>query len=199
MISLRALDLEVELLSPWHVSSGRGAGPSADLTVVRSPAGLPYLPGRTLRGLLRDALFRAEELGRVEAGRTERLFGTWTFGENAPGRRETTPGLLIVDSATLPDEYERYAAAHPRWAEAFIDTVAATALEDGVALDHTLRVFEVAVPMTLRARVEGPEGDPWAEDLRKALPWLRGLGLLRSRGYGRVRVRFANQEEVLRA
>src|SRR5690606_24392052 len=52
--------IELELLSPWHVSSGRGRGASADLTVVRSSGGLPYLPGRALRGLLREAVVRAE-------------------------------------------------------------------------------------------------------------------------------------------
>jgi CRISPR/Cas system CSM-associated protein Csm3 (group 7 of RAMP superfamily) len=184
--------IQVELLGPWHISSGHGAGPTADSTVIRSAGGLPYLPGRTLRGLLRDGLQRAEDLGRVEKGRTAELFGTWSFERDSQGkplhtRRDTDPGKLFVDSATLSADFEHYAATDPVWAEAFISTVATTALEGGVALDHTLRTVEVAIPMTLSARLEGPEDDStWPSDLERALPWIRGLGLMRSRGYGRV-------------
>ena len=47
--------LRFEIQSFWHAGSGRGDGAVADATVLRSRAGLPILPGRTVKGLLREA------------------------------------------------------------------------------------------------------------------------------------------------
>ena len=41
--------------SDWHVGSGAGILGSVDRQVLRDEEGFPYVPGKTLTGVLRDA------------------------------------------------------------------------------------------------------------------------------------------------
>lgn len=189
---MKVLILEVALLDYWHAGAGTGKGPSADAQAVKSQAGLPYLPGRTLRGLLREAVQLAEEsaLEVVPPGTTQRLFGA---GPLDPKRGES--GVLRVSNAELPPEIETWAASeaggHARGSPAstLFHLVASTAIEEGVAKDKSLRVTEVALPVILRAHVHGPATGDWQAPIRAALPLIRGLGSSRRRGLGRVQVR----------
>lgn len=207
--------LVLELLSYWHIGSGRGAAASADAVVAKDRAGLPYVPGKTLKGLARDAMTLAEEVGVLPAGRANHWLGT-ALAESVPtgdlddkeqadamegaleeARFRTRQGQLWFGSACLPEPWLRWAAnargdgVRPVIDELFTH-VASTAIDArGIAREHTLRVREVAVPMTLRAEVLGPspgaDGD-WVADLEAAVPLLRSLGSRRHRGLGRVAV-----------
>ncbi len=84
--------LIVEISGWWHAGTGRGGGEDADAVVAKDRYGLPYLPGRHLKGLLRDACLRLERWQEEERaaaaargaafaptippGTTELLFGT---------------------------------------------------------------------------------------------------------------------------
>lgn len=207
--------LKVELLSWWQAGSGRGAGKVLDSTVHRSASGLPEIPGKTLKGLLRSAMDRAEAAGVVERGRSERWFGSFILGRQqalAPregeeagdaaarhlekARFSTQPGVLWFGSAVLPRPWQEWASSlnntgtectgSPLYQ--LFSTVASTAIdENGVAAEHTLRVREVAVPMTLTATLIGPEDTAWPEDIQASLLFLHSLGTRRNRGYGRLR------------
>lgn len=48
-------ELTVHTLGDWHVGAGHGIPGGADAVVRRDEGGLPYVPGTTLTGLLRDA------------------------------------------------------------------------------------------------------------------------------------------------
>lgn len=186
--------IQFRFLSPWHVSSGRGGGPAVDDALLRTAEGLPYVPGRAVKGLFRDAVGTAEAVQAVPPGTTRRLFGS-DLDELArepaseiATRYRTQEGLLRFDNATLPDSWRLAAREDPAWAAELVEVVAATAMENGVAKEASLRTFEVAVPMSLVASVEGPEDGRWVEVLRTASPFLRGAGAHRHRGYGRVAV-----------
>ena len=47
---------KIEFFSYWHCGSGQTAGADVDELVVRDVSGLPFVPGRTLKGLLREAV-----------------------------------------------------------------------------------------------------------------------------------------------
>lgn len=185
---MKRVRARLSFLSPWHVSSGRGGGPAVDATIVRNADGLPYVPGRALKGLLRDAMAVAEGIALLPAGTTDRLFGGESQAQQADVdlRYRTELGMLRVDSAVLPEPWGPAARRDPAWAEELVQVVAATALEAGVAKNQTLRTFEVAVPMQLDAVVEGPDDAGWVEALRAAAPFVRAAGAHRHRGYGRL-------------
>ena len=47
--------LKIEFQSDWHIGSGAGIPGSVDRQVLRDSQGFPYIPGKTLTGILRDA------------------------------------------------------------------------------------------------------------------------------------------------
>ena len=62
---MRTIKYEIEFFSNWHCGSGLAAGADVDALVIKDNNGLPYVPGRTLKGLLREAatiLFADKEL-----------------------------------------------------------------------------------------------------------------------------------------
>jgi hypothetical protein len=184
------MKIKLQILDFWHAGSGAGRGAASDAEIVRTAAGLPFLPGRTLRGLLRESMQQAEDFGDVAAGATDRWFGTRSRGGD-PARGD---GALHVTDARLPDQYERWVATDGRskaLAATLVRDIAATAVDDatGTAKKQSLRMREAAIPMALTADVLGPEVDlKWQSDLRTALPYLRALGSYRRRGFGRVHV-----------
>ena len=218
--------LEFKLSSYWHIGSGTGADAVVDAVVARDGDGLPVIPGRTIKGLLRDAMQMATLSNCVKQERVEKWFGSAlacghearnanenSVGEDEPQARleqarfTTREGALWFGSARLPESWRNWArdarsasssprgasgdrASDPPEVQALFAHVASTALDGkGVALEHSLRVSEVAVPMTLCAEVRGPADDcTWMDDLDEALPLLRALGSRRSRGFGRVSV-----------
>jgi len=195
----------------WHCATGRTERVGSGAQVVRKD-GLPFVPGRTLRGLLREAVRQAELFGHLKAGATD-----WLFGQEGSGqprseedlvekRHGTTPGALVVDDATLPKAWRDWARTRERSHEGLDpldlmgETLHATRIDrEGQVADKTLRAMEVMPPMTLTAPVAYdvpprclvPCWDTkpdWRVVLKTALPLLRGLGSHRNRGLGRVTV-----------
>ena len=194
--------IRIEVQGYWHAGSGRGAGPGADAVVVRTPAGLPYLPGRALKGLIRDAARIAEQAGRLDQGRTASLFGGRSRGAaegagKGMGRFGVAAGALRFSDARIGVDDDKQQIWED-WADTgrgrklvggLFDHISSTAMdENGLADERTLRTVEVTVPMQLHAFVEPiPDNDPgdWQSDLRLVLPLIRTLGSKRSRGFGR--------------
>lgn len=200
-----------DLHSYWHAGTGRGSGPDVDAVVFRTPAGLPCLPGRTVKGLLRDAWVRAAWVGAlpdVQSGAGSEhsevpWFGTPIAGGAAreqaleAGRFASQPGALQFSTAALGDSDEE-ARRWEAWASepgstdavaALFTTFASTRIGSaGVVEPHTLRSIQVAVPMVLRASVTGPDGGAWPAQLRAAAQLILGVGSHRNRGLGRVTV-----------
>ena len=184
----RSRQLTIEILTYWHAGSGSGRGGDVDALVLKDRHGLPYLPGKTVKGLLREAMWNCEEVGQVAEHRTDAL-----FGKAAPeGRSDgSTPGVLVFDDFTLPDAEHAWLAAkvNAPVREALYERFASTKLnEQGMADDRTLRATELCVPLTLTAIITGPDNDEWVEDVRNACVLVRALGSHRQRGLGRCRV-----------
>jgi len=206
--------LVVDVRAYWHAGTGRGSGSHLDAVVARDPEGLPLLPGRTLKGLLRDATARAlawgwfDDLGvrDAEPDAVSQLFGPPVQIE-ADGRRPRGGcGLLRISDARLPERTRsafRAGRASPRSggrdpAAGLYRALFATAIDPdtGTPLEHALRGMEVAVPLRLEAQVTlHPSAawrdlaDRWHALLERALPLVRAVGAHRSRGLGRAVLR----------
>ncbi len=173
----------------WHAGSGSGEGANLDALVVKTQAGLPYLPGKSVKGLLREAMQTAEELGStVTKGTTVKLFGTTTgtSSEAEISRFDTEPGTLFFTNAVV-EGMETWAGDNGGHLAELFKPIASTRIgSDGLACDETLRRIEVAIPLTLVAVVETNETGPsWLKALQAAAPLVRGIGSGRNRGFGR--------------
>jgi hypothetical protein len=190
---MRTLDLKIELLSFWQAGSSLGKGAESDATALVDDSGLPYLPGRTVKGLLREAVLTCEEYCRLPEGTTFSLFGK-APSEGEPS--DSSPGILRFDNAKIcgttrskllggVDRSEPEADLRP----ALFEKISSTSIDQqGQAKEHTLRTVEVTLPVTLHAKVHGPADSIWVDTLRFASPLVKSLGSHRHRGLGRCRV-----------
>lgn len=203
--------MDISLLSFWHCGTGRGRSAVLDGIVARDPAGFPYLPGRSLRGLLRDGVRQLEELGCLPANSELFLFGdpgfeTETVAGNPVPRRGTRPGRLVVTDARVNRDLVSHMAALPGHERAgllsmLFRTLTMTAVnEHGVVKHGSLRAIEVAVPLGLTARIElidrpvlphapfeneAEMEAAWADTVGQAAGLVKAVGAYRSRGFGR--------------
>lgn len=170
--------LAFDLLTYWHAGTGRGKAAGADAIVQRSPEGLPYLPGRTVKGLLRQAVamgtwFEAPTYGieDVEAWFGTSLPPSTTSDDRVDvleaARFRTRPGTLRFSSATLGEAWANWARTVTSMAKAqarppTADAPAAPSSEDIEVLElaplfttlASTRIDErgVAYDRTLRTR-----------------------------------------------
>lgn len=175
------IKFKVEFFSNWHCGSGLAGGADVDALVVKGTDGLPYVPGKTIKGLLREA---AEELignsdmvkmifgisGDVEpsANNDKRV------GESFFGNAILPEGPAILASNLIPHLYQ---------------TFSSTAIDEnsGIAKDNTLRRIETVVPCSLEGEIRNvPEEG--AALLEESMQLIKRIGTGRNRGYGRCKI-----------
>ena len=201
--------LTIEIRSYWHPGTGQGLGSHLDAVTHRGTDKLPALPGRTVKGLLRDAVNRWELFGGYAkepfAGNnptiTERLFGPppeWGPAENEPSDERVDhrrSGLLHCPDASLAENDRNYLIANPSLISGLYRSHFSTAIEheSGTAREKSLRGIEVIVPLTLHVELELLDDSQhpvlsakWIDILRPALHLIRAVGAHRSRGLGRA-------------
>ncbi|PKI12735.1 RAMP superfamily CRISPR-associated protein [Colwellia sp. 12G3] len=152
-------NMEFNIQSYWHVGSGLEGGAYADALVLKNTQQLPYLPGKSIKGLLRDAFTRAEKNNwftdvistDVENKNTlvDLLFGH----ENKDG--SSNQGLLQISSGVLSSQEINFLTQHPQAKSQLYKITYSTAIngETGVAKNTSLRSLEVCVPMLLTAQI----------------------------------------------
>ncbi|MDH5731401.1 MAG: RAMP superfamily CRISPR-associated protein [Gammaproteobacteria bacterium] len=217
---MQNLKIYIDIKSYWHAGTGRSQGALVDsLTQKNKLAGingdelsLPYLPGKTIRGLLRDSVHRLEEWGHLkeffikdsEISVCEALFGAY---KNGASRHNSISGLLSVSDGKLPTELTQWLSQNPGYSQALYTYIQSTAIspDTGVAKEKSLRTTEVCMPVKLTSEVQICsiaihtlqshllDENRWVDILKKALPLIRAIGSHRSRGLGRA---FLTAEEV---
>ncbi|MBU6995020.1 RAMP superfamily CRISPR-associated protein [Ferrovum myxofaciens] len=186
--------LKVDIRSYWLPGTGRTSGAMIDSTAHRDAQGLPVLPGRHLKGLLRDAMERVALWGWPGYADLARdLFGDRTE-EGSPYL--PNKGSLRISDARLPEEITPWLHSEEgRDARLkMFRALSSTAIDnDGVmgsAKDKSLRVLEVVIPLSLTARLEPVPGitppPDWVQHLTAVLPLISAVGAHRNRGLGRA-------------
>jgi len=189
--------LRIELLSYWHAGTGLRRGGDADALVLHDTAGLPYLPGRTVKGLLREGVCLAASCASGLPKNADEL----VFGRED---RQELLSRLVVGDAKIPDDKlgQWLRKSEDAVRETLFDSIASTALTDnGLAKDNSLRVVEVCLPLTLVAGIKWDETilDPAlgtvtaTEVLQTGALLIRSLGSHRHRGLGRCAVELVLQ------
>lgn len=168
--------LVVRMLSEWAVSTGESSDDGADNTIVRDVSGLPILPAKTLRGLLRDA---ATAIASEEA--ISMLFGIAGEGSGA----SQFGCLKVSDGMLCNEEWNSLGLTKAELGETLTITRVQTAIErtTGSAKAHSLRKFEIAAPgLEFAAKVHCNR--EYLPLLQAAALLVRRLGHSRSRGLG---------------
>lgn len=193
----------IEFYTDWHCGSGLAKGADLDALVVKDKDGMPYVPGKTIKGLIREAV---EELMFLEDGEhlsdNNSNFLVKTFG-NAVDRNAKNDvsdyecmekGTAFFTNAVL-SELEQNAIVSNKAQEFMYRSLANTCIDkDGTASKHSLRKMEVTVPCTLHGEILGvPEG--MYDTLKDAMKFIKRLGQNRNRGLGRCSFTNITKEE----
>ncbi len=163
----------ITFLDYWHMSSGLSGGTRVDNMVVKDDNDLPYVPGKTIKGLAREAA------QLIDPNMTQTIFGQEEYSEMKS----------YFANATLSKEHQEQIIQN-RLQPFLYDEIASTKIEEnGIAANNTLREIEVVVPVTLEGFVEMK--NPTDEELtlmKKSLMMIKRMGLARSRGLGRCTI-----------
>jgi len=195
--------LTLILLSDATFGRGDGVAGLVDAEVRQDRYGMPYIHGRTLKGLLAEEcasiLFALDERASRWHGAAQRLWGR-------PGSSIEDKAIMRVGNATLPSDLRAAITADVESGKyAPIDVLESlTAIRRQTAMDETgkpargsLRATRVVLRQTtLEASlwfVERPSQDDLAL-LAGCVMALRRVGTGRNRGRGRVKARLVDAQ-----
>lgn len=191
-----AIQLRIDLLSDTTFSRGDGTAGEVDVEVAHDEFGCPYIPGKTLKGLLRDAWLQMAAAFPEDAAVAEQVLGP--SADLEPGGS----GQLRIDTAMLPPEvldWIRFAVTrddspvHPHAVLAAVTDVRKQTARDkttGGPLDSTLRSSRVILRgqwFLARLSATGFTEAHWRVLARSCLN-VRHAGSGRNRGLGHVRL-----------
>lgn len=173
-------------------------GGSKDGIILKDDDGLPFIPGKTLKGLLRDAYKEC----RFDEENELKLFGHRKHGlEEDDKKIKNTQGKLHFSSAYLPEELRNKLSNEKALINGLFTSKTSTRLgKDKQAENHSLRKIEVCIPLVLEASITPlePKGEiykDYKKDLEKVFKMLRLVGEKRYRGLGRCMVKLKNNSD----
>jgi len=184
---------KIKFYSDWHCGSGLSSGVDLDLLVIKDKDGLPFVPGKTIKGLLVEAVDEINALSEQKFNdEVKEVFGVFDKKEKA------LQGCCFFTNATIEKELGEAVKKGQIQAHLF-RTIASTAInENGIAEEHSLRKMEVTIPCELvgeilfvpdRFFVKNQTGEMEAsgfgERLVEGLKFIKRLGQNRNRGLGR--------------
>ena len=189
--------LKIILKSDLCVASGYAFMGSIDSDVCYNENGIPYIPGRRLKGCLRDA---GELIGisNIEtifgAGGDNKIRGVWIDNAYPEGFEQLNFELTEVKLTDSP--YAKY-LTQQKVLEYYTRIVSNTQIEEetGTAKKNSLRYTRVVnqflpqkeEPMCFFAKIEF---DCDKEQLENTVKALRHIGLNRNRGFGNIECQF---------
>lgn len=181
--------LKIDIQSYWHPGTGSGRGADVDAIVYRDADGLPRLPGKSLKGVLRNAVSRWGQFTQSPSkpNLVDKLFGA------GADDGDTWLGLVRVSDAVLAEDIRYYLLQDKNLITGLYRSIHATAIDHdtGVATNKSLRGMEVVIPLTLYAKLdEVPNAaypiPDWRKVVEQSLGLIQAVGAHRSRGLGRA-------------
>ena len=187
---------EIKFHTDWHCGSGLAAGADVDALVVKDKDGLPFVPGKTMKGLIREAIeemeLPIEENDRnlfIQAfGNSEDRNANSRLTEESENYDFLQKGETFFTNAELSEDEHR-AIVSNNAARFMYRSISSTAIDnEGIAVDHSLRKMEVVVPCTLHGEIKNVP-DNMADEVLDALRYIKRLGQNRNRGLGRCTIK----------
>ena len=142
-------ELHIRFFSDWHCGSGLGESHLADAVICRDHDGIPILPGRAVKGALREGAWRLCALGEDYEQAASLIFGSVSHGGAVQ-----QAGHVHVASARLPQDIRDYLRSLPhedrtRQVSHMVSRRSRTALQDGMAHSGTLPCGKSPAPPAL--------------------------------------------------
>jgi len=175
---------KIDFFTYWHTGSGLSAGTNTNLVVIKNKKDLPFIPGKTLKGILREAACQIQHLSGDKLVKTDFIKQIFGIGDDDT-RTSTNAGVAFFGNAELSTVLSENIAKAQK--SLLYHTITSTAIgKEGQAIDNTLRSIEVSVPLTLYAQIDDfPDNADFNKQLERCFQWARKIGMNRNRGLGR--------------
>lgn len=176
---------KITFLDFWHLSSGLSGGARLDSSVIKDSDGFPFVPAKTLKGVLREV---AESFGND--------FVNECFGESIQKDRVPKEGKCHFSNAALNQATKD---ALKNLTHFLYAKLASTAIDEnfGSAKDGSLREIEVAKPLSLYGTIHNVPAN-YADTMTNTLKSLKSMGLNRNRGLGRLKIEILENAKNLK-
>jgi len=183
---------KIKFLSDWHCGSGLTAGSDVDLLVIKDKNRLPFVPGKTLKGLFKEAANVMKDFSEDKGKADWDLFIKSHFGiqtkndddkkDKNEDSNQSSKGKCYFSNAVLSGELQNNIIEN-KLEDTLLRKISATKIDDkGIAVEHSLRAFEVVIPLELYGKISDVEG---SFKMGKCLKYIKQLGTTRNRGLGR--------------
>lgn len=189
---------KIEFHTDWHCGSGLAAGADVDALVVKDKNGMPFIPGKTIKGLVREAVEELLLLNGDFQKKTEAFVKTFGNAKdrnamlddesnNTKDFKYMKKGDAFFGNATL-DEKEYEIIISNDAARFMYRDIASTAIDaNGIAKGHSLRKMQVVVPCTLYGEILNVPDD-MADEIIQSFGFIKRMGQNRNRGLGRCTI-----------
>lgn len=178
----------INFFNDWHAGSGLSAGAKADATIIKNEDNLPYLPGKTMKGLVKDALLLVSDVQRslIDLDHIADMMGGVSNTSDEISR--TKQGRLRFSNAELCEQ-DRDGITNDL--EPFLyRRVSSTSIDkNGVTKDGSLRSLEVCIPCLIEGYIDCVKEED-IKYLEMAFQLIRRVGVNRNRGLGRCKIEF---------
>lgn len=182
----------------WHCGSGLTAGADLDALAIKNRKGFPFIPGKTMKGLVREAVEDFFSYKQKDRSILADLFGNSEDKNNLINseiKDKMRRGSLFFTNAELSTIEQ--GLIDKNLSKFLYKTISSTAIDSsGVAKDFSLRQMEVVIPCELYGRIANVPLEV-KEDLLLGLRLIKRLGSGRNRGLGRCDIFAIKEEEAM--
>lgn len=173
------INYEIRFFSDWHCGSGLSAGADVDAVVVKDGNGLPYVPGKTIKGLIKEAYNQFNKyIPNIKSHLVNEIFDN--------GNKEE---IVVFFSNAELSELTKEQIVKDRLVQFLYRKLSSTEInENGTAKKGSLRKTEVVIPCSLKGQILNIPKE-YAENIAKAVSLIKRMGFNRNRGFGRCEIR----------
>lgn len=195
---MKEITYKITFHSEWHCGSGLTSGSDLDALVVKDADGLPFIPGKTLKGLLKEAAVEMIQLKGENPEQTDFIKDLFGYFDKKPVDESEihTKGAAFFSNAVLSNQLRTEAK---ELKEFFFRDAASTAIgANGIAEKGSLRRMETAIPCELVATISGVD-EKYEAELIQCLKYIKRLGQNRNRGLGRCTIKVVEPNKEAKA
>ena len=188
--------LEIKLKSDLLCASGLGSANIIDIDVSLLDNGLPYIPGKRIKGILRDAFCEEKDFGMFQGIEVSDIFGDigGKFSTVKIGNAYIKGSDEITEYLSSPDQKFKNFLNNSTVTDYYSYLRTRTTVEDGVAKDGSLRSMRViAKDNKFCCNIEMLKSE--VDIINQVCKAVKHIGMSRNRGLGEVMFSLSDVKE----
>lgn len=173
----------ITFYADWNCGDGQSSGPDSDKLVKKNNYGLPIVPGRTIKGLLKEAAY---DLYEGTEGFSD--FVSTCFGMESDSINPVSKNAFHYSNASLSDIETDYLKGKPHKILKLYRNIPFNRImeETGTTYKNSLFSMQVTIPLTLYGKIINLP-DEHLLKIKECMKMIKRLGNKRNRGFGRCR------------